>query len=150
MINTRMFTSRLQKILSFYELSASAFAEKMGVGRSSISHIISGRNKPSLDFVLHILENFKEVSFEWLMFGKGDFPKNEIMASSPSLFSNSKDSQVIDNQKNVTVNDEKVNLFSNETSNNTVLKNKEEKPTNKTIERIIVFYTDGTFNEYKN
>ncbi len=145
-----MFTSRLQKILSFYELSASAFAEKMGVGRSSISHIISGRNKPSLDFVLHILENFKEVSFEWLMFGKGDFPKNEIMASSPSLFSNSKDSQVIDNQKNVTVNDEKVNLFSNETSNNTVLKNKEEKPTNKTIERIIVFYTDGTFNEYKN
>ncbi|MGB1270375.1 MAG: helix-turn-helix domain-containing protein, partial [Flavobacteriaceae bacterium] len=46
------FTNRLQKLLDYYDLSASGFATKIGVQRSSISHVLSGRNKPSLDFVM--------------------------------------------------------------------------------------------------
>ncbi|MEM9985346.1 MAG: helix-turn-helix transcriptional regulator, partial [Bacteroidota bacterium] len=57
-------------------LSASQFADQVGVQRSSISHILSGRNKPSLDFVLKVTNTFKDVDIYWLLNGKGSFPKN--------------------------------------------------------------------------
>ena len=62
---------------NYYGLSASVFADKMGVQRSGLSHLMSGRNKPSLDFVMKIIENFPEVDFYWLLNGKGNFPKQE-------------------------------------------------------------------------
>ncbi len=74
MINSKYFTERLQKIINYYGLSASSFADKIGVQRSSISHILSGRNKPSLDFVMKILSSFPEVDLYWLLNGKGNFP----------------------------------------------------------------------------
>lgn len=76
MINTAEFSKRLQKIITYYGLSSSALADKIGVQRSSISHIISGRNKPSLDFVLKVLSAFPEVDLYWLLNGQGSFPKN--------------------------------------------------------------------------
>src|SRR5690606_20428703 len=72
------FTKRIDKILDYYELNATSFAEKIEVGRSSISHIISGRNKPSLDFIMKILEQFPEVNFNWLVYGKGNFPTSNF------------------------------------------------------------------------
>ena len=76
MINIEGFTKRLQKVIDFYGESASSFAEKVGVQRSTISHILSGRNKPSLDFVMKVLSHFPEVELYWLMNGKGVFPKD--------------------------------------------------------------------------
>lgn len=70
------FSKRLQEIITYYGLSGSALADKIGVQRSSISHIISGRNKPSLDFVLKVLSAFPEVDLYWLLNGQGSFPKN--------------------------------------------------------------------------
>ena len=61
MINNREFTNRLQKIIDFNDETASSFAEKIGVQRSSISHILSGRNKPSLDFVMKVLHTYPDV-----------------------------------------------------------------------------------------
>ena len=52
MVNTLKFTSRLKKVMDYHQITASMFADKIGVQRSSISHILSGRNKPSLDFIL--------------------------------------------------------------------------------------------------
>ena len=75
MINSENFTKRLQQIIDFYSLSASSFADKIGVQRSSISHILSGRNRPSLDFVMKTLASFPEVDLYWLLNGKGKFPK---------------------------------------------------------------------------
>ncbi|WP_452598137.1 helix-turn-helix domain-containing protein, partial [Pontimicrobium sp. MEBiC01747] len=74
MLNNEEFTKRLKKIIDYYGESASSFAEKIGVQRSSISHILSGRNKPSLEFVLKVLSAFPEVELYWLMNGKGKFP----------------------------------------------------------------------------
>lgn len=74
MINTTEFSSRLEQILSYYGLSASAFAAMINVQRSSISHIISGRNKPSLEFVMKLSKSFPEVDLYWLLEGKGSFP----------------------------------------------------------------------------
>jgi len=77
MINNEAFTKRLKKVITFYGETASSFAEKIGVQRSSISHILSGRNKPSLEFVLKVLSSFPEVELYWLMNGKGEFPSEE-------------------------------------------------------------------------
>ncbi len=74
MINIENFIKRLQEIIKFYGLSAASFADKIGVQRSSISHILSGRNRPSLEFVMKVLSSFPEVDLYWLLNGKGDFP----------------------------------------------------------------------------
>ena len=63
-------TERLKKIMEDNELSSSQMADKIGVQRSAISHILSGRNKPSLDFILKVLESFADVSSEWLLRGQ--------------------------------------------------------------------------------
>lgn len=76
MVNSEEFSKRLQIILDYYDISAAVFADAIQVGRSSISHIISGRNKPSLDFVLKIVQTYPEVELYWLLNGKGDFPKS--------------------------------------------------------------------------
>ena len=64
------FTKRLLEILETNNLSASQFAEKIGVQRSSVSHILSGRNKPSLDFLIKTSSVFSDVSLNWLIHGK--------------------------------------------------------------------------------
>ena len=77
MVNIDDFIKRLQIILDYYGLSASAFADRIDVQRSSISHLLSGRNKPSLDFILKVIEIFPEVDLYWILNGKGNFPKSE-------------------------------------------------------------------------
>ncbi len=69
---------RIQILLKHYELGVSAFADKIGIQRSTMSHILSGRNRPSLDFVMKVIHAFPEVDLYWLLNGKGHFPdKNE-------------------------------------------------------------------------
>lgn len=63
------------RIIAFLEtinLGSSQFAAEIGVQPSGISHILSGRNNPSLDFVLKVLNRYPELSSEWLLFGKGE------------------------------------------------------------------------------
>jgi len=69
MLNTESFLKRLEEIMLNNQLSAAAFAERIGVQRSSVSHIISRRNKPSLDFMLKIHEHFREIDLDWLILG---------------------------------------------------------------------------------
>lgn len=68
------FIQRLKQVLAYYELSPSQFADQIGVQRSSVSHLLSGRNRPSLDFVLKIVAKFPEVNLYWLLNGNGSFP----------------------------------------------------------------------------
>lgn len=124
MINIEDFTNRLQKVMDFYGESASSFAEKIGVQRSSISHILSGRNKPSLDFVLKVLSSFPEVELYWLLNGKGVFPSED---------ENLNENLQIDTQ---TLKD--VKIAPTHISND------------KSIERIVIFYKDGSFKNFEN
>ena len=71
------FIEKLEKILQFYGLTASGFADRVGVQRSSLSHLLSGRNKPSLDFILKIIESFPEVDLNWILLDQGTFPKSK-------------------------------------------------------------------------
>lgn len=70
MLNIEEIVQRIQQLISDHGLNASSFADTIGVQRSSISHILSGRNKPSLDFLARIEENFEEVNFLWLLKGE--------------------------------------------------------------------------------
>lgn len=123
MVNNIDFSEQLKKMMEHYSLTASALADSIEVQRSSISHLLSGRNKPSLDFVLKVLEKYPEVELYWLLHGKGSFPKKEQNIS-PTLFSdgNSKLPPYIDLSENQTEED---------------------------IEKIIVFYKNGTFKSYR-
>ena len=76
MVNTDDFIKRLEIILEYYSLNASSFADRIGVQRSSMSHLLSGRNKPSLDFILKIIDIFPDVDLYWILNGTGSFPKN--------------------------------------------------------------------------
>ena len=125
MINNADFAKRLQKVIDFYGESAASFAENIGVQRSSISHILSGRNKPSLDFILKILASFPEVELYWLLNGKGTFP-SEGTSKTETKPSNDRISDYLPKQS------------IKETDNN------------KSIERIIIFYTDGSFKNFEN
>ena len=118
MVNKIDFTNRLKKILENHQLTASLFADKIGVQRSSISHILSGRNKPSLDFILKVTKAFSDVDIYWLLNGKGHYPN------------------VLDN-----------NASSSRIDGSIVSKKSPTTPP-KRMEKIVVFYTDGTFDEY--
>lgn len=75
---------RIKLLLSVKNLSPAQLALSIGVQRSGISHILSGRNKPSLDFVLKILESYPEINESWLLMGQGEMLKSNHQ--SPSLF----------------------------------------------------------------
>ena len=78
---------RVQKIINYSELSSSEFADEIGVQRSNISHVLSGRNKPSLDFLMKIKDRFPEIQWEWLIEGKGAMIfSEEETASTPSTY----------------------------------------------------------------
>ena len=69
MLNINAIVERIEKIRSNHQLSAAAFASKIGVQRSAMSHILSGRNKPSLEFLMKIYDAFDEIALEWLILG---------------------------------------------------------------------------------
>ncbi len=140
MINNSNFSKRLKKVLEYYQLSASQFAERINVQRSSISHLLSGRNKPSLDFVLKVLDNFKEVELYWLLYGKGSFPKNEKNDHFPtSLFSTGNESVT---EKSESDNKEQQNQPYVDSTSKSFSFNDE-------IDKIVVFYKNGTFKQFK-
>ena len=80
--------SRFRMILEELHLTPSEFADRIGVQRSSISHVLSGRNKPGLDFLEKILNTFPEIDAAWLITGKKGQIKNNLEAETGDLRKN--------------------------------------------------------------
>ena len=91
MVNSEEFAKRLQQVFEYYELTATTFSEKINVGKATISHVLSGRNKPSLDFVLKTVKAFPEVELYWLLNGKGSFPKSSSQEQVPEIKKDTQD-----------------------------------------------------------
>ena len=118
-----LIQERLLLVLKMHTLTPSAFADKIGVQRSNVSHVLSGRNKPSLDFLEKILIHFPRVNAHWLITGAIVEGKQDLTAT-----------QLIENQEEL---------------NRSALKTEKiEVNQLKVIERIVIFYTDATFKEY--
>lgn len=130
MVNTSNFSKRLQKILDFYGVTATSFSEKIAFNRSTISHLLSGRNKPSLEFVMKVLQTYPEVDLYWLLNGTGSFPTA------------SKKTSLKVEQKN---NPDKKQPIA---TNNSQDISPENLINAKAIERIVIFFKDGTFKQY--
>ena len=150
MVNIDDFVKRLEIILDYYALNASSFADKIGVQRSSMSHLLSGRNKPSLDFVMKIMEVFPDVDLYWILNGKGSFPKSNSKSTESEPITNINPIPAVSTQKN------KVNedLFSEtipEEIKSVPTPNRIENQNilfDDNIEKIVFFYKDGTFKTF--
>jgi transcriptional regulator with XRE-family HTH domain len=138
---------RLIEFLKTENKSSAQFAEEIGVQPSGISHILSGRNNPSLDFVLKMLEKYKFISTEWLLFGTGSMYKENMIQS---LFDDTdrKITEVnkisLDNELSKTEKE----IF---TSENNEAKNESDTRNmnkNAVVEKIVWFYNDNSFIEY--
>lgn len=121
--------ARLQVIFEREGISASIFADKIGVQRSAISHILSGRNKPGFDLLQKIIAKFPTINTEWLITGLGDPYKQQVKQIQTTLFDPP------------TVQKQSVEV----TSVNTI---PSQPAGNRTIERIVIFYSDKTFETY--
>ena len=70
---------RISKVIEYSGLTPSEFADEIDVQRSSISHITSGRNKPSLEFIIKIKARFPEILWDWLVTGEGQMLKSDLV-----------------------------------------------------------------------
>ena len=145
---------RIKKLIEKQNLTATQFASEIGVQRSAVSHLLSGRNKPSLDFMLKVKNRFPEIQLDWLLLGKGKMIEKTI-------------------KENADTENRPANLFQNEmdlkasTENKTDSEFKETKiPINmaksedvpaygrsgteglKLPQKIIVLYSDHTFEAF--
>jgi DNA-binding XRE family transcriptional regulator len=148
MVNIDDFIKRLEIILDYYSLNASSFADKIGVQRSSMSHLLSGRNKPSLDFILKIIEIFPDVDLYWILNGKGGFPKKT------SEIQNLEFNSAVSNLEAPT---SSIDLFSENIIPQLQKKDHEkgeliqplvENKNTDEVEKIVFFYKNGTFKIY--
>ena len=125
---------RISQILEDQQLSSSAFADTIGVQRSSISHVLSGRNKPSLEFILKIIRAFPSYSIDWLLFGK--------LTDAPKAYQ-----QPADNNAETQIEDLALPSGSYETPEKPI-----EPPTvpksENAIDKVILLLKDGSFTEY--
>ena len=149
---------RIQAIINREGITPSRFADIIGVQRSGISHILSGRNKPSLDFLNKVLIHYPYISGDWLITGQGEMLKHSKEKRPFKQLS-------IPTRPSIDVKPEKPIIQPPKPSSPDPVREKieevkEEKDSNpietqlfasegKKIERILVFYQDKTFREYR-
>jgi len=124
---------RITQILEEQQLSYSAFADTIGVQRSSISHVLSGRNKPSLEFILKTARAFPSYSTDWLLFGKS----SESTATYPTPIDETPSSTIQEIAFTEQPTPEELSAA--------------PAPTPKSqagIDKIVLLYKDGCFTEY--
>ena len=133
---------RLQQFLSAEILTQTQLADRLGVAKASVSHILAGRNKPGYDFIVSLSRQFPNLNLDWLINGKGRMyktasePAQEPVRSSlpqPEDDGGLLFGEDINNTKSIPL-DNNVQSFANQ----------------RYIKKIAVFYSDGTFEEYSN
>lgn len=167
---------RLAQFLKSEGLTAVKFAEIMEVQPSSISHLLSGRNKPNFEFISRLLLRFPALNPDWIINGTGSIYKRkdndreleitkvnqreftDVIEGDLTNINNNigeiKQGDIFDNEQNIqTVSkpNEHVTYVTDKEENSTVSVVLDvDKDTRKSISRIIIFYTDGSFDEYHN
>ncbi len=152
---------RIEKIMQLEEMTAAVFATEIGIQGSTLSHILNGRNNPSLEVLKKILNRFRTISSDWLILGVGSMYRTEKQSQALTLFDNidenisksnvyaenspSKINQYNSNNQNRNVNSKPIeqnltvdSVKSSITQNNAV---------SKSVKKIIIYYNDNTFQE---
>ena len=148
---------KIKQILIDKNLTPSYFADEIGVQRSSISHILSGRNRPSFDIIQKIIRRFPELGYEWIM-------EEDNQVPTPSTYTNRTVGRPVAERFNSISSSVSYSPSSSpiRTQRNEIppvsLPPQEIQPSpepaapapsvEKKVERILIFYTDGSFREY--
>lgn len=139
--------TRLQHFLQAENLTPSQFADRIGIQRSGVSHVLAGRNKPGFDFMESMLLSYPSLNAEWLMTGKGKMYK-ELKQSLPQ---ETEDIQDQDQEQQVTQKPvQSEMLFQNaeqlmDSGAETYSKPPEEE---RKVVKVLFFYSDNTFSEF--
>ena len=157
---------RITSFLLDENISPAEFADKIGVQRSSISHVLTGRNYPSASFIQKMLAAYPNLNARWLMVGEGSMTNADSTIATPTLFDSPINikhtvvNEVMQPEKNVgktsvTKEEDPAPYYKTTLPKNDALENespnKAEKihlTDNKEIDRIIVLYKDKTFTSY--
>lgn len=123
---------RLQQFINAENLTQSQFAERLGVAKASVSHILAGRNKPGYDFIESLSRQFPNLNLEWLIGGRGRMYK--ITGPESQIRPENEDSPSI-------LRSEDGDYF-NEPSETIDIQAESPK-----IVKVVVFYDNGTFQE---
>jgi len=129
-----LMKERILQFLKEENKTSAQFADEIGVQPSGISHIISGRNNPSLDFIIKMLEKYNHLSTDWLLFGKGKMYKisqNQSLFDEYNTINNAEDSKI----KQITAATQSPDT-------------NEKSQKQKNISKIVWFYDDNTFEEF--
>ncbi len=142
---------RIIEFMKAEHINAGNLADKIHVQRSSISHILSGRNKPSFDFISKFLEVFPHVNAEWFITGRGKMYKSSIQAS---LFAEENGEELIKSgyKKGEEAKSHKITEGDNDSFQRKVHEKisfpKETRSEEGKISKIIVLYDTGMFEAY--
>jgi len=147
--------------MNLHGVSASEFADTIGVQRSNVTHVLHERNKPGLQFIIKILESFPEINAKWLITGEGEMlEKNKALSlKQPELFQNTENiDNLLPKNSEIPLHDSKKRISGeNEMIKDPpVTENKddyaysvsEKKEKTRSVEQIVVFYSDNTCKTY--
>ena len=139
---------KLEILCSKYNLTASSLAKALGVEASAISHIRSGRNKPSYDFVVKILRAFPDVNPDWLLLDGEKFLRTGATSATPAAplfsdFDSSAETPSQDEEKNI-----EISAGLAESKNVASDKKLSSQIGLKVPKRVIVLYADGSFESF--
>ncbi len=135
--------TRLQQFLSAENISQSQFADNIGVARASVSHILSGRNRPGFDFIERMAKCYPALNLEWLITGKGRMYKADSEVVAPKLWED-EESSVIPADTVIREYDSPAPI-----ERRTSTKIEQTSKNQRNISKIVVFYDDNTFQELK-
>jgi transcriptional regulator with XRE-family HTH domain len=159
---------KIEKIIKAENLNFAQFAAQINIQGSTLSHILNGRNKPSLDVLKSILNRYRNISSDWLILDVGTMYRSEKQSQEPTLFDNIEQTvsptmplEAIEAPKSnppIYTNQEKVvpELISqpvltpgpspSNTPQSTFVVS--ENAPSKSVRKIIIYYTDNTFQEF--
>lgn len=146
-----MMKDRIQRILQEKQLTSARLADIIEVQRSSISHILSGRNKPSMDFMEKILNSFPDISGDWLITGKGSMYKNgggepPVNQQNPAANSTYK-SNLFDNNEPKHAQVHQHNRTKLATPGNEPYEHFPSPKPAKVVKRVVIYYDDNSYDE---
>lgn len=139
---------RILKVMEKESLTPARFSEAIGIQRSAMSHIISGRNNPSLDVLMKILSTYTHINTDWLLKGEGSMYKTENLNYQPSLFCEDDEIRpevrvVSDKSLHLLVESSKKEPKSPDIENVMY-----EERSSKNVSKIMIFYSDNTFETF--
>ena len=143
--------SRLQQFLEVEQLSPAKLADIIGTQRSGLSHILSGRNKPGFDFIQKLLLKFPALNAEWLITGKGKMYKESTERPQPDKSTFKSNQRPADEEPLFSGNEDFTGDFPEyELTENSVNDKIQEIPREKkNLKRILLIYSDNTFQEIR-